>query len=97
MKRDSVVSRYAIPIGILHIDGWSTRPLGFGASQDGLWFPSQKICERRSSRSSIILVLCASRWQEDVSRSTSPILLEWDEETRRRFRSTMSHVSTGKG
>ena len=27
----------------------------------------------------------------------SPVLLEWDEETCWRFRSTMSHVSTGKG
>ena len=38
----------------------------------------------------------ASRWHEDVSRSTSPILLKWDEETRRRFHSTMPHVSAGK-
>ena len=38
-----------------------------------------------------------SRWHEDVSRSTSPVLLEWDEETRMGFRSTMFHVSVGKG
>ena len=39
----------------------------------------------------------ASRWHEDVSRSTSPALLEWGEETRRRFCSTMSHVLANKG
>ena len=40
---------------------------------------------------------CASRWHEDVSRSTLPVLLEGDEETRRRLRSTMPHMSAGKG
>ena len=40
---------------------------------------------------------CASRLHKDLSRSTSPVLLKWGEETRRRFRSTMSHVLTGKG
>ena len=33
MGREMVVSRYAIPIGILYIDGLSTGPPGFGASQ----------------------------------------------------------------
>ena len=33
MRHNIVVSRYAIPIGILQVDGWSTGPLGFGASQ----------------------------------------------------------------
>ena len=37
----------------------------------------------------------ASRWHKDVSGSLSPILLEWDEETRRGLCSTMSHMSTG--
>ena len=32
MRHDSVVSRYAIPIGIPQVDGWSTEPPGFGAS-----------------------------------------------------------------
>ena len=27
-----VVSIYAIPTGIQRVDGWSTKPLGFGAS-----------------------------------------------------------------
>ena len=32
MRNDSVVSRYAIPVGIPQVDGWSAGPLGFGAS-----------------------------------------------------------------
>ena len=32
---------------------------------------------------------------KDVPGSSSPVLLEWDEETRRGLCSTMSHVSTG--
>ena len=28
-----MVSRYAIPTGILHVDGLSTGPAGFGVSQ----------------------------------------------------------------
>ena len=39
----------------------------------------------------------ASRWHEDVSRSSSPVLLERDEETRWGFCSTVSHLSVGKG
>ena len=33
MRHNSVVSRYAIPIGIPQVNGWSTGPPGFGASQ----------------------------------------------------------------
>ena len=33
MRHNSVVSRYVILIGILQVDGWSTGPPGFGASQ----------------------------------------------------------------
>ena len=29
-----MVSRYAIPIGIPQVDGWSKGPSGFGVSQD---------------------------------------------------------------
>ena len=32
MGHDLVVSRYAIPTGILWVDGLSTGPLGFGVS-----------------------------------------------------------------
>ena len=32
MRHDSVVSRYAIPIGIPQVDGWSTEPPDFWAS-----------------------------------------------------------------
>ena len=37
---------------------------------------------------------CASRWNEDVSLSSLPVLLERNEEKRWGFCSTMSHVST---
>ena len=33
MRYDSVVSRYAILIGISQVDGWSMGLPGFGASQ----------------------------------------------------------------
>ena len=39
----------------------------------------------------------ASRWHEDVLRSSSSVLLEWDEETCGRLCSMMSHMSAGKG
>ena len=45
----------------------------------------------------LLLIFCASRWHEDVPRSSSPVLLERNEVTRRRFCSTMSHVSIGQG
>ena len=44
-----------------------------------------------------LLLFCSeSRWHEDVLRSSSLILLEWDEETYGGLCSTMSHVSAGK-
>ena len=36
MRHDSVVLRYAIPIGILQVDDWSMGPPSFGASQLGI-------------------------------------------------------------
>ena len=39
----------------------------------------------------------ASRWYEDVPRSSSSILLKWDEETCWGLRPTMPHISAGKG
>ena len=36
MGRDMVESRYAIPIGILRVDGLSMGPSGFGVSQGHL-------------------------------------------------------------
>ena len=36
MGRDMVVSRYTIPTGILHVDGLSTGPSSFRASQLGI-------------------------------------------------------------
>ena len=37
----------------------------------------------------------ASRWQKDVPGSSSSVLLERDEETRRELFAMMSHVSAG--
>ena len=44
---------------------------------------------------SLLLIFRASGWHEDVPESSSPILLEWDEETRRGLCLTMSHMSAG--
>ena len=44
---------------------------------------------------SLLSIFRASRWHEDVPGCSSPVLLEWDEETRRGLFSTMSHMSTG--
>ena len=38
-----------------------------------------------------------SRWHKDVPRSSSPMLLDRDEETCWRLYSTVSHLSIGKG
>ena len=46
---------------------------------------------------SLLSIYRTSRWHEDVPGSSSPILLERDEETRRGLCSTMSHVSAGLG
>ena len=43
-------------------------------------------------RVSLLSIFCASRWHEDVSGSSSPVLLERDEETRRGLCSTMSYL-----
>ena len=43
-------------------------------------------------RVSLLSICCASRWHEDVSGSSSPVLLERDEETRRGLCLTMSHL-----
>ena len=45
---------------------------------------------------SLLSICCASRWHGDVPGSSSPVLLERNEETRRGLCSTMSHVSTVK-
>ena len=44
---------------------------------------------------SLLLICCASRWHEDVSGSSSSLLLERDEETRRGLCATISHVLAG--
>ena len=54
--------------------------------------------ERGDSQGVSLLSICgASRWHEDVPGSSSPVLLEQDEETRRGLCSTMPHISAGKG
>ena len=56
----------------------------------------REIEERGDSQGVSLLLICrASRWHEDVPESSSPVLLEWDEETRRGLCSTMSHMSAG--
>ena len=42
---------------------------------------------------SLLSIYRASGWHEDVPRSSSPVLLERDEETRGGLCSMMSHVS----
>ena len=54
--------------------------------------------ERGYSQGVPLLSFCsASRWHEDVPRSSSSILFEWHEETCGGLCLTMSHVSAGKG
>ena len=48
-----------------------------------------------SQEVSLLLIFRASMWHEDVPGSSLPVLLEWDEETRRGLCSTMSHMSAG--
>ena len=49
-----------------------------------------------SQEVSLLSIFRASRWHEDVPGSSSSVLLERNEETRRGLCSTMSHVSAGK-
>ena len=52
--------------------------------------------ERGDSQGVSLLSICrASRWHEDVPRSSSPVLLDRDEETRRGLCATISHMSVG--
>ena len=52
--------------------------------------------EKGDSQGVSLLSICyTSRWHEDVLGSSSPVLLERDEETCRGLCSTMSHVSAG--
>ena len=62
---------------------------------DGSGSPVDRF-ERGDSQGVSLLSICrAPRWHKDVSGSSSSVLLEWDEETRRELCSTMSHVSAG--
>ena len=54
--------------------------------------------ERGDPQGFTLLSFCStSGWHEDVSRSSSPVLLEWDKEARWGLCATMPHVSVGKG
>ena len=62
---------------------------------DGSGSPVDRFERGDSQGVSLLSNYRASRWHEDVPGSLSPVLLEWDEETRRGICSTMSHMSTG--
>ena len=79
-------------------EGWTMHSDGSLRYRGGGCGSPVRRSERGDPQGVPLLSFCsASRWHEDVSRSTSPILLEWDEETRRRLCSAMSHVLVGKG
>ena len=62
---------------------------------DGYGSPVDRF-ERGDSQGVSLLSICrAPRWHKDVSGPSSPVLLEWDEETCRGLCSMMSHVSAG--
>ena len=63
--------------------------------EDGYGSPVDRF-ERGDSQGVSLLSICrASRWHEHLLGSSSSVLLEWNEETRRGLCSTMSHVSVG--
>ena len=70
----------------------STRMVVFGI-EDGYGSPFDRLERGDSQGVSLLSIFRASRWHEDVSGSSSSVLLEWDEETRRGLYSMMSHVS----
>ena len=45
----------------------------------------------------LLPIHCASRWHEDVSCPSSPVLLERDEEACREFCLTVSHMPASQG
>ena len=74
--------------------GPSTQMVVFGI-EDGWWFPFDRLEKGDSQGVSLLSIFRASRWHEDVSGSSSSVLLERDEVTRRGLCVTMSHVSAG--
>ena len=74
----------------------STQMVVFGI-EDEWWFPVDRY-KRGDPQGVLLLPICyASRWHEEVPRSSSLVLLERDEETRRGLYSKMSPVSVYQG
>ena len=79
-------------------EGWAIHTDGSLRYRGRVVVPQLTDLRRRDPQGVPLLSFCcASRWHEDVLRSSLPVLLERDEATRWRFCSTMSPVSTGKG
>ena len=74
--------------------GPSTQMVVFGI-RTGSGSPFDRFERGDSQGVSLLSIYRASGWQEDVPGSSSSVLLERDEETRRGLCVTMSHVSTG--
>ena len=77
-------------------EGWTVQADGSLRYRGRVVVPQLIDFERGDSQGvSLLSICCASRWHEDVLGSSSPVLLEHNEETRRGLCSTMSHVSVG--
>ena len=74
--------------------GQSTRMVVFGIRM-GSGSPFDRFERGDSQGISLLSIFRSSRWHEDVPGSSSSVLLERDEKTRRGLRATMSHVSAG--
>ena len=62
-----------------------------------LWFPVNRSERGDPKGVPLLMFYYASRWHENVPRSSLPVLPECDEETCWGFCSSMSHVSASKG
>ena len=76
-------------------EGWTVHANGSLRYRGRVVVPQLTDLRGDSQGVSLLLICCASRWHEDVPGSSSPVLLERDEETRRGLCSMMSHVSAG--
>ena len=87
--RDRVQSGTGDEGWTVHADG-SLRYRGPGRGS-----PVDRFERGDSKGVSLLSIFRAPRWHEDVPGYSSPVLLKWDEETRRGLCSMMSHVSVG--
>ena len=77
-------------------EGWTIHTYGSLQYRGRVVVPHFYRFERGDSQGVSLHSICrASRWHEDVPRSSSSVLLERDEETRRGLFLTMSHMSAG--